>query len=302
MNRHIFFFPTIILLSLATNSRPAMAAPQTFNTALPVARGEYVFRKQILHKPAGGGAPGENRERNVDGSLSVLGYGYDGDLALFTVLPVIRKRLWLTQSDGTRIRRTAEGPGDMRLLARYTLFKNNGPGRSLRIAPYGGIEIPTGRSDRSDRHGLLPRPLQPGSGSWDPFAGLIVTYQTLDYELDAQLAYKRNTGADHYKFGDEFRADASLQYRLWPRKLSARPAGFLYGVLESNFLYRRRDRQNGVKVTDSGGTTLAFGPGLQFVTRRWIAEAIVQIPLSQRLGGNALEEDPALRLSIRFNF
>ncbi len=305
MNQYILTFLTLPLLFLLVplaGSTAATAAPQTFSTALPVAKGEFVFREQIFHKSAGGGPAGQNRELNVDGAIAVLGYGYNSDLTLFAILPASRKRLWLTQTDGTRIRRIAGGLGDMRLLARLAVFKDNAPGQSLRIAPYGGIELPSGRNDQSDRYGLLPRPMQPGSGSWDPFAGLIITFQTLDYEIDAQLAYQWNTEADNYAFGDKFRADVSLQYRLWPRVLSARPAGFLYGVLEGNFLYQAHDRQNGSPVADSGGTTLSLAPGLQFVTRRWIAEAILQPPLRQNPGGAALEDDFALRLSFRFNF
>ena len=52
----------------------------------------------------------------------------------------------------------------------------------------------------------------------------------------------------------------------------------------------------------SGGTTLFLVPGLQYVTRRWIVEAAVQLPVVQDLNGTALENDYIVRAGFRFNF
>ncbi len=43
-------------------------------------------------------------------------------------------------------------------------------------------------------------------------------------------------------------------------------------------------------------------PGLQYVTKRWIVEAGVQIPVVQDLNGTALEKDYIFRAGFRFNF
>ncbi len=74
--------------------------------------------------------------------------------------------------------------------------------------------------------GRVPSPLQPDSGALDVFGGAVATYQTLDYQLDAQLAYRRNGEANGFRTGDEWRLDASLQYRLWPRRLGSGPGEF----------------------------------------------------------------------------
>jgi len=130
----------------------------------------------------------------------------------------------------------------------------------------------------------------------------VATYQTLDYQLDAQAGYQVNTEADNFEFGDEVRFDASLQYRLWPRELTGGVPGFLYGVLESNLIYRGKNQIGGIDDANSGGTTLFIAPGLQYVTKRWILEAIVQLPAVQDLGGTALEDDYTVRAGFRFNF
>ena len=43
-------------------------------------------------------------------------------------------------------------------------------------------------------------------------------------------------------------------------------------------------------------------PGLQYVTKRWIVEAAVQVPVVQDLNGTALEKDTILRGGFRVNF
>jgi len=279
----------------------AIAAPQTFNTALPVAEGEFVFREQFVYRKAADDPSPADRELQVLGGVSVLGYGVTSDLAIFGVLPYLDKELDVT-TPGGRATRDTSGFADARLFGRYTVYKDDAPGRTFRIAPFLGVELPTGDDNDTDSLGRLPAPLQLGSGSWDPFGGIVLTYQTLDYQIDAQASYKLNTEANSFAFGDEVRLDASLQYRVWPRELDAGVPGFLYAVLEGNFLHADNNEINGVKDPDSGGTSFFLSPGIQYVTKRWIVEGIVQLPVTQDLNGAALEDDFIVRAGFRFNF
>ncbi len=227
------------------------AAPETFNTALPVAKGEFLFREQFLFKRASKDPSPANREVEVLGGTSVLGYGINGDLAVFGVLPYLDKEMDMTTTGGQRVTRETSGIGDARLFGRYTLFKNNFPGGSFRMAPFAGIELPTGEDDDSDILGALPATFQLGSGSWDPFGGVVATYQTLDYQIDAQISYKINTEANTFQFGDEAHFDASLQYRLWPRQLGGGVPGFLYGIVEANLIYKFENEISGADDPNS---------------------------------------------------
>lgn len=280
----------------------AEAAPQTFNTALPVAEGEFVFREQFFYRKATDDPSPADRELGVLGAISVLGYGVNRDLAIFGVLPYLDKELDVTTPSAQRVTRDTNGIGDARLLGRYTVYQDDAPGRTFRLAPFLGLELPTGDDDDSDSLGTLPAPLQLGSGSWDPFGGIVLTYQTLEYQIDAQVSYKANTKANGFEFGDEVRLDGSFQYRLWPRQLGSGVPGFLYGVLEGNFIYQAKNRINGSKDHNSGGTSVFLSPGLQYVTKRWIVEGIVQVPVAQDLNGTALEDDFIVRTGVRVNF
>ena len=289
-------------LGLIVVSFPAFAAPQTFNTALPVAEGEFVTREFGFIRERSDGPNPLDREVDIIGGVAVLGYGISGTLSVFGVLPVLDKELKLTTPAGLRVTRKTSGIGDAKLFARYTLFKDDAPGRTFRIAPFAGIEMPTGNNKDHDSLGRLPATFQLGSGSWDPFAGIIGTYQTLGFEIDVQASAKFNRRADGFEFGDVYGLDASLQYRLWPRELTSDVSGFFYGVIEGNLVYKQKNRIRGVRDRNSGGTSLFVAPGVQYVTRRWIAESIVQIPVMQDLNDWAIRDDYIARAGVRFNF
>lgn len=275
----------------------SQAASQTFNTALPVAEGNWVFREQFLYLKASDDPNAADRNLKVFGGVSMFGYGVSSDLALFGVLPYLDKQLDFTMPGGQRVTRSARGIGDAQVFARYTLLQTDKLGSTFRVAPFIGIKLPTGDDDDSDGLGRLPPPLQLGSGSWDPFGGIVASYQTLDYQIDAQISYQANTEAN----GFESRLDASLQYRLFPRELGAGVPGFLYGVIETNLVHQAKNRLGGTSDPNSGGTTLYLSPGLQYVTRKWVLEAIVQLPVVQDLNGAALKNDFIVRAGFRVN-
>jgi hypothetical protein len=187
------------LSGLGRLSSAALAAPITFNTALPVAEGEFVLRKQFFFIKSSDDPSPADRDLEVIGGLSVLGYGATGDLPLFGALPVLDKSLELDTPEGRRVERGDTGIGDARLFGRYTVFRDDVLGRTFRIAPFVGLELPTGDDDEHDGLGRLPQPLQLGSGSVDPFFGVVATWQTLDYQIDAQAGYQVNTEANDFE-------------------------------------------------------------------------------------------------------
>jgi hypothetical protein len=59
---------------------------------------------------------------------------------------------------------------------------------------------------------------------------------------------------------------------------------------------------NGVGNPNSDGTRLYLTPGLQYAAKRWIGEAVVQIPVTQRLNGPNREDEYIIRTGFRINF
>lgn len=282
-------------------THPVWGAPITFNTALPVAEGEFIAREQLILNQSGHDPGLLQRDRRAVTAVSVLGYGVIPRLAVFGVLPYHNVELNVTPIN-QRQSRHGRGFGDLTVIGRYSLVQQHGRGRNFSIAPFLGIKVPTGDDDQRDDLGRQPPAIQPGTGSWDPLVGVVSTYSTLNYQLDGQLSYQTNNAANGFERGNVARADVSLQKRLWPRSLGSGAPAFIYGVFEVNLMYQQRNRIQGSPDPDSGGTRLFLTPGIQYVTQRWIGEAAVQIPVRQNLNRDTLENDYIARFSIRFNF
>ena len=279
----------------------AQAAPITFNTALPVASEEYLFREQLVVAQSGKDPATTNRDRTEVTAVSVLGYGITGKLAVFGVLPYRNIDFDLTASN-QRIKRDDSGFGDATIFGRYTLYQKDGIGSNFRVAPFIGVKLPTGDDDFRDSRGVIPPPARIATGSTDVFAGVVATWQKLNYQVDAQLSYRQNNRGNGFEPGNVTRFDTSLQYRLWHSDFSKGIPDFFYGVLEINAVHQGKNRLSGTINQNTGGTTVFITPGIQYVTKRWIAETAIQIPVSQNLNGTALETDYIFRASMRFNF
>jgi hypothetical protein len=296
--------PSLALKSIAVGILTAgssWGAPVTFNTALPVGGGEFVARGMVVVSQSGEDPGATDRDHRATSLITVLGYGVTHKLALFGVLPYVDKELEFTEA-GSRVNRSASGLGDASIFARYTLLQRDKHGRTFRIAPFAGVKAPTGDDDKRDMFGRLPSSVQPGSGAWDVFGGVVATFQTFAFQADGQISFRVRNKANGFDPGDELRLDGSLQYRLWPRRLGDGVPSFLYGVLEAGLIHRDRNQVNGSDDANSGGTTLFLSPGLQYVTKRWIVEGVVQLPVMQNLHGTALENDYVVRAGVRFNF
>jgi len=222
-------------------------------------------------------------------------------LAIFAAVPYFDKTLDLTMNE-QGLTRSSEGFGDIKLFARYTLLQQDARSKTFRFAGFSGFKAPTGNDDKVDSLGRLPTPLQSGSGAWDYFGGVVMTYQTLDYQIDSQLSYNHKGKANNFESGNEARADVSFQYRLSPQELSSDTHSFLYGVLEANLINQNNHQIAGIDDPNSGGTSLYLTPGIQYVTMKYILEAAVQIPLVQKLHGSSLETDYIFTTGFRINF
>ncbi|HED15372.1 MAG TPA: transporter, partial [Gammaproteobacteria bacterium] len=176
------------------------AAPITFNTALPVAKGEYLVREQVVVNQSGDDPGGANRDRSETAAVTALGYGINRQWAVFGILPYRDIDLDI-DSGGQRINRSNSGFGDLSVFARYTAYQKDQPGQTFRVAPFFGVKAPTGDDNARDSRGTLPPPVQIATGSWDYFGGVVLTWQTLKYQADAQFSYRVNNKANGFEAG-----------------------------------------------------------------------------------------------------
>ena len=270
------------------------AGPVNSNSAFAPHTDESIWREKYSFLKLSGGS----RELEVRQLESVYIYGFNEKLTGVISIPYVHKKLTLGMQT-----RQVSGLADIKTLVKYRIYTEDQLGKTHRLGVFIGMEWPTGNDNERDEFGRIPQPLQLGSGSIDPIAGLVWTTQTLGWELDADISYKMNTRSNAYEFGDLITYNFSYQHRIWPAELpeSGVPS-FLYGVLELNGSYAQKDENRGIENGNTGGHRLLLSPGVQWVTKSWVLEAAVQLPLLEDLNGGALNFDYAYTVGVRWRF
>ena len=234
------------------------------------------------------------------GAVNVVGYGVHPRLALFAALPLADGRL--VSADGRS--RAAGGVGDLTLFSRWTVFAQDRPGRTWRIAPFFGVTFATGEHHRADTQGALPRFLQPGRGSTDPFFGIVVTHMGVDSGFDIEWRQDLRGMSGGINAGDGWRLNGSWQHRL--AVIGAPTAtihAFVYGLIELGYERRSADRMRADRsILVPARRTAVVRPGLQFAARRFILEGAVEVPFARSRILRVPRERWRLRAGVRMNF
>lgn len=248
-------------------------------TALPVARDQLLVRFNAQPTFSTRGFYGVQFPVNV-------GYGLTSRWALF---------LNANQGFGSMSSVTPLGPnqlssagrGDMVSYARFTLFKIDKPKSTFRIAPLAGAFIPTGDNSLRSPKGLLPKALQTGSGTLDPYFGITMGYNTVRWGMALDSTYRTNpvtnTGIGP---GDQYRSDAQVEYKILPLRMPEEGLPKLLVLsIESNYTHDAKDRVNGALSANSGGNTLRQDAILEISTLHWQVGMGAQVPIMQDLTG-----------------
>ena len=268
-----------LLIGLLVCGSAALASPATFVTALPVARDQLLVRFNLQPTFATAGFTGIQFPVN-------MAYGLTSRWALF---------LNTNQGFGSLTEMTPQGPlhlssagpGDLLSFARYTLFKIDKPKSTFRIAPLAGAFFPSGNNALRSTQGLLPKLLQTGSGSYDPYFGVTMGYNNSLWGTAWDTTYRRNPLTNQgVSPGDELRSDVQFEIRIYPLRLPEEGLPKLLVLsIESNYVQDAKDRINSISATDSGGKILKQDAILEWTTLHWQLGVGAQLPLMQDLAG-----------------
>jgi hypothetical protein len=223
-----------------------------------------------------------------------LGYAYSptARFDIGALLPFVDPRVDFT-SGGTRMRSGESGVGDMSLYGKYRLYTFDALRNSRNLSVIGGVETPTGHTGTE-----LP---QPGSGSWDPFAGLAFTESRDRWRFDGQLVYKLNTeGANEIKESDEWSAGVSAAYRYLHRPYPGASNSAKLGLRWEN---KGKAYRNGTSINNSGSERLMLRPALGFHPHPSIDISLsVELPLYQYYRGEQLGYDFRTFIALGYRF
>jgi hypothetical protein len=240
-------------------SRTTLAAGINTSLALTPPEGGSIFRLQYSYLEANG--HGAIRQVNSSSVTATYVYGVKQNLALFFTIPYVNKQVDKFAPQLGRFEEAHDGFGDLTFLLKYRFWqKDPRPQETLRWAGLGGLNIRSGDSDFS-------------SDSYDPIVGTVFTWQRDRGWFDADLLYQFNTGGGKDRH-DALRYDLSYSYRLFPAVYERDNVYELDAVAELNARYMT-----------SGSHQVFLSPGLQFITKRWILETSVQLPVIQDLNG-----------------
>lgn len=269
---HLHFERNLCILTLVWTGF-AFASPATFVTALPVAKDQLLVRFNAQPTFATRSFSGFQFPVNI-------GYGLTSRWALF---------LNVNQGFASlgAVNLHSAGPGDALSYARYTLFKIDKPKSTFRIAPLAGAFIPTGDNALRGGTALLPKALQTGSGTFDPYFGVTMGYNNIRYGMALDSTYRHNpTSAQGISPGSQFRSDAQFEIKLYPIHMPEEGLPKLLVLsIESNYVHDGKDQVNSVLSVNSGGKLLKQDAILEISTLHWQIGMGAQVPVMQDLDG-----------------
>ncbi|MFN3598674.1 MAG: transporter [Aquificaceae bacterium] len=250
-----------------------------------------------------------------------VGYGLKPWLSLYLFAPYYVKRGIKTTYSNSYLY-TNSGFADISLMAALG-FKYD---RGFKLIPrqqslddlmdwhftlYSGVSLPTGNPNEYDRardpRGEFEPDMSTGFGKPSITIGFTATKQLislprLTFILDTNFKkffehtynYVEEDKRKKYKFGDEFRLNGALVYRLY-EKVDRRLR--IDTILEANFQRNERDKEDGVKQSASGGNILYGTGGARLYYKNISLGMGLKVPLWKKLneereqqGGEGKEE------------
>lgn len=193
---------------------------------------------------------------------------------------IIRRALNVDDEDRLGNHLRSEGWGDLQMIGEYDFIKDSGQS----LGALSGVKFPTGSTHEKDIDGNRFEPeMQPGSGSYDYLWGGLYHGFVRQWEFSANAVYTlKTTGAVDFRFGNTFSTIANASYTINPRdkRVKIKPGA------QMNYIHEAHQVSGGVKVEDSGGETILFGPILNLeMGKHATLFASYQYPVAENPGG-----------------
>lgn len=243
-------------------------------------------------------------------------YGITEDLMLLGVIPYKKTKLnghLHVHEDGdveahSDMKGEESGLGDVALLGRYTFFKTHTIDTTTAVAGLLGVKFPTGKTDGKTDDGMefLDAHLQLGTGSTDYLLGLSFSHSVARFSISANLMAALTTegkaGDTKHQFGNSLNYDITAKYRIHPYEF-APTAAQVFLALGVNGETRKREKEDGVEVVNSGGSTIYASPSIQLtLPPHWVAEIQYQHPIYHNLYGAQMGEDYRFIVGVTYLF
>mgnify|MGYP006418601455 FL=1 len=249
-------------------------------------------------------------QRKMDMYMSNVSVGYAFSDRFFAGIMgmYMEKDMEMIRRGGRRSSMNSQGAGDTMLMTKTLLYADDYLIPTSQVSLLLGVSIPTGSIDQDDTGQILPYSMQLGSGTFDPFIGVLYEGSSSPFWWGANASYLARAYENYksYNLGDEYRLDLYGMYQLRHNLVGElQIKGKYVGDLEGEAQEIEQDgdgHMNGnpnmafmsnlYDPDNYGGSTVDLTTGVQWQPfRNHILNAQFSVPLFQNLHGTQMERD-----------
>ena len=249
-------------------------------------------------------------QRKMDMYMSNVSVGYAFSDRFFAGIMgmYMEKDMEMIRRGGRRSSMNSQGAGDTMLMTKTLLYADDYLIPTSQVSLLLGVSIPTGSIDQDDTGQILPYSMQLGSGTFDPFIGVLYEGSSSPFWWGANASYLARAYENYksYNLGDEYRLDLYGMYQLHHNLVGElQIKGKYVGDLEGEAQEIEQDgdgHMNGnpnmafmsnlYDPDNYGGSTVDLTTGVQWQPfRNHILNAQFSVPLFQNLHGTQMERD-----------
>ena len=249
-------------------------------------------------------------QRKMDMYMSNVSVGYAFSDRFFAGIMgmYMEKDMEMIRRGGRRSSMNSQGAGDTMLMTKTLLYADDYLIPTSQVSLLLGVSIPTGSIDQDDTGQILPYSMQLGSGTFDPFIGVLYEGSSSPFWWGANASYLARAYENYksYNLGDEYRLDLYGMYQLRHNLVGElQIKGKYVGDIEGEAQEVEQDgdgHMNGnpnmafmsnlYDPDNYGGSTVDLTTGVQWQPfRNHILNAQFSVPLFQNLHGTQMERD-----------
>ena len=249
-------------------------------------------------------------QRKMDMYMSNVSVGYAFSDRFFAGIMgmYMEKDMEMIRRGGRRSSMNSQGAGDTMLMTKTLLYADDYLIPTSQVSLLLGVSIPTGSIDQDDTGQILPYSMQLGSGTFDPFIGVLYEGSSSPLWWGANVSYLARAYENYksYNLGDEYRADFYAMYQarhnlVGELQIKSKYVGHLEGQAQEieqdgdghmNGMTNMAFMSNLYDPDNYGGSTVDLSAGVQWQPfHNHILNAQFTVPLFQNLHGTQLEKD-----------
>jgi hypothetical protein len=278
-----------LALGPATGSARACAACACGDSTLTAVGLEKPYKNRVrlaLDERLGGHTAGAGDQAETAWTLRstlIAMWSPIDRLTLSALLPL--QSSWIS-SMGVPAQRFT-GLGDAEVAARGVVWRNRGFSPSHLVSLLAGIKLPTGPRLLDGAGYPYPEDDQPGSGSFDPYAGASYAWFGSTVSTYASVSWRQTTeGRRGYRRGSLLGATAGAQLQPAQRVAFGLALDFRWALADSMPSLDGAGNAMRIDVPNSGGAALALSPSVMVaILDRWLVRAGLQVNVWDHLNG-----------------